>query len=253
VRKRVSRTTGGGPELRQRQSDARTVVVTGGARGIGRAIARRFLLGGDQVHTVDVLPDPDDSEGFYHHVCDLSEPENVEHLIEQIASHVRRVDVLVNNAATGFELVDLVDVSADYWQETLSVNLTAPALLSKAFGAKMAEEGSGTIVNVASCSAFQPEAGHTVYAASKAGLLALTRCSARELGRSGVRVVAVVPGWIATETNAPDHEGLEWLRANVSLGRAGLPEEVAEAVHFLAGDSASYITGQAIIVDGGMV
>lgn len=239
--------------MRQRQSGARTVVVTGGARGIGRAIARRFLQGGDRVHTVDVLPDPDDSEELCHHVCDLSEPENVEHLIEQIASHVRRVDVLVNNAATGFELVDLVDMPTDYWQKTLSVNLTAPALLSRAFGAKMAEEGSGTIVNVASCSAFQPEAGHTVYAASKAGLLALTRCLARELGRSGVRVVAVVPGWIATETNTPDRDGLDWLRTNVSLGRAGLPEEVAEVVSFLAGDAASYITGQAIIVDGGMV
>ena len=129
--------------------------------------------------------------------------------------------------------------------------MTAPALLSKAFGAKMAEGARGTIVNVASCSAFQPEAGH-----------GLCRIKGRASGPDSVfgsslvdrgEVVAVVPGWIATETNAPDHEGLEWLRANVSLGRAGLPEEVAEAVHFLAGDSASYITGQAIIVDGGMV
>jgi 3-oxoacyl-[acyl-carrier protein] reductase len=243
----------GGDDLESRQVDARTVVVTGGARGIGRAIARRFLRGGDQVFTIDVLPDPDVSEGLCHLVCDLSVPANIEHLVEQITSRVRRVDILVNNAAIGFESVNLIDMDAEYWQETMNVNLTAPALLSRAFGAKMAAEGSGAIVNVASCSAFQPEAGHTVYSASKAGLLALTRCSARELGRSGVRVVAVVPGWIATETNTPDRDSLEWLRANVSLGRSGLPEEVAEVVYFLAGDAASYITGQAIIVDGGMV
>jgi len=239
--------------VKRGQADVRTVVVTGGARGIGRAIARRFLLGGNQVFTVDILPDPDGSEGFCHYVCDLSLPENIGPLVEQVTSRAGRVDVLINNAASGFETVDLVDMTIEHWEETLSINLTAPALLSRAFAVKMTAEGSGTIVNVASCSAFQPEAGHTVYSASKAGLLALTRGLARELGRSGVRVVAVVPGWIATETNTPDRNGLDWLRENVSLGRAGLPDEVAEVVYFLAGTAASYITGQAIIVDGGMI
>ena len=237
----------------KRPTTPRTVVVTGGARGIGRAIARRFRLDGDRVITVDILPDPDDSAGSRHHVCDLSAPDDVESLVEQIVNRWGRVDVLVNNAAVGFEFVYLMDMPPAHWRKILDTNLTAPALLSRAFAEGMVACRSGVIVNVGSCSAFEPEPGHTAYSASKAGLLALTRSLARELGRSGIRVVAVVPGWIATETNVPDDEGMNWLRDNVSLGRPGLPEEVAEVAHFLAGDGASYVSGQAIIVDGGMV
>jgi 3-oxoacyl-[acyl-carrier protein] reductase len=116
----------------------------------------------------------------------------------------------------------------------------------------MRELKGGVIINIASCSAFTPEGGHTAYAASKAGLMAFTKCLAREVGRYGIRAVSVVPGWIATESNPPREEDRGWLAENVSLGRVGKPAEVAEVVWFLAGEAASYVTGQAVIVDGGM-
>jgi NAD(P)-dependent dehydrogenase (short-subunit alcohol dehydrogenase family) len=161
-------------------------------------------------------------------------------------------DARSSNGLLGFEFIDLVDMSQAYWDRVQATNLRGAALLSKAFLKGMIARGEGVIINIASCAAFQPEAGHTAYASSKAGLVALTKCLAREVGRCGVRVVGVIPGWIATEGNAPSASDEEWLANNVSLGRAGRAEEVAEAVWFLASEAASYITGQSIIVDGGM-
>jgi len=230
----------------------RMVVVTGGARGIGRVIVERFLMGGDRVIVVDILPEPlnlKGRDGLIYHYCDIADPPSV----LAFAQEAEPVDVLVNNAAIGFQLVDLIAMTSASWDAIQNTNLRGAALLSQALLPGMISARAGAIINIASCSAFQAEAGHTAYAASKAGLIAFTRCLAQEVGRYGIRVVAVVPGWIATENNRPDAQGRAWLADNVSLGRAGTPEEVAEVVWFLASDAASYITGQAIIVDGGMV
>lgn len=232
----------------------KTVVITGGARGIGHAVRERFAASGAHVVVADNLPDTaaaDLPSSVSYYRCDVSNRGEVETFARDVLSRFGRVDVLINNAATGFEFVDLVDMDFDDWDAVQETNLKGPAMLANLFLKTMTDRRSGVIVNIASAAAFQAEAGHTAYAASKAGLVALTRCLAREVGRYGVRVVCVVHGWIATESNRPSREEQSWLAQNVSLGRAGTPGEVAEVVWFLASDAASYITGQCVFVDGG--
>ena len=237
-----------------RDPSERTIVVTGAARGIGRAILERFVADGDHVIVADILPQPTDleSECITYYTVDLSDPTKVEWLAGAVTKRFGGIDVLVNNAATGFQYVDLINITQEYWDRVQGTNLRAAALLSKSFLKGMIDKGKGVIVNIASCAAFQAEGGHTAYASSKAGLVALTKCLAREVGRQGVRVVCVVPGWIGTEDNLPSEQDEPWLAHNISLGRVGEPREVAEVVWFVASEAASYVTGQAIVVDGGM-
>jgi NAD(P)-dependent dehydrogenase (short-subunit alcohol dehydrogenase family) len=233
----------------------RIVVITGAARGIGRAILERFVAGGDHVIGADILPRPKDlleRNCITYYDLDLSDPVMIEQFAEEVTGRLRRVDVLINNAATGFEFTDLIDMTQAHWDHVQETNLRGAALLAQSFLRGMIARREGVIINIASCAAFQPEGGHTAYASSKAGLVALTKCLAREVGRYGIRVVCVIPGWIGTENNAPSEQDKEWLANNVSLGRVGMPEEVAEVVWFAASQAASYLTGQSIVVDGGM-
>jgi NAD(P)-dependent dehydrogenase (short-subunit alcohol dehydrogenase family) len=237
------------------QSTPRNILVTGGAQGIGRAIVERFLAGGDHVIIVDNLPLPETNSGrkeFSYYRVDLSDLSQITAFTAELLKTFLNIDILVNNAATGFHFINLMEMQIEHWDMVQATNLRGAAILVKTCLERMIPARKGVIVNIASCAAFLPEPGHTAYAASKAGLLAFTKCLAREVGRSGIRVVSVVPGWIETENNTPTEEDKRWLADNVSLGRAGRKEEIAEVVWFLASDSASYITGQAFIVDGGM-
>jgi NAD(P)-dependent dehydrogenase (short-subunit alcohol dehydrogenase family) len=228
----------------------RTALVTGSAQGIGRAIAAALTASGHRVLGVDLR---EQDEGTLAVVlrADLAQPADVERVVAEAGP----VDVLVNNAAVLVEKpVD--DMSIEEFDLTIAVNLRAPFLLSRAFGAGMRERGWGRIVNISSVGARTGAVSQAaVYAASKAGLIALTKNLARNYGPHGVTANAVAPGGIETpmllgqEQVTPGFR--ESLTEQIPLRRLADPAEVAAVVAFLASDAAGFVTGVTIDVNGG--
>ncbi|MFW9995565.1 MAG: SDR family NAD(P)-dependent oxidoreductase [Candidatus Odinarchaeota archaeon] len=239
----------------------RTVIVTGAGRGIGRATALQFALKGARVVVNDI--DKNSAEAVRDEIiskngtaaaiqADVSKTVEIQDLVDKALDLFKNIDILVNNAAI-VRFSDVIDLDENTWNNVIDTNLKGVFLCSKAVLPVMISKKRGVIINLSSNSAVTAHPSGAAYAASKGGILSFTKSLAREVGKSGVRVVAVVPGWIATETNVPDKAGRQWLAENTSLGRVGLPDEIAKVISFLASDDASYITGQAILVDGGMV
>ncbi|MCE7798736.1 3-oxoacyl-ACP reductase FabG [Sphingobium sufflavum] len=238
----------------------RIALVTGGSRGIGFAIARRLLAAGATV----VLNSRhiDDSavaelratapEQVHLELGDIAQPESARQLVRNVFSRYKRLDILVNNA--GIMRPAMIGMISDEdVQATFDINLTSPIQLIQAAARLMARTG-GSIVNVASVVGLEGAPGQLAYAASKAGVVGVTRAAAKELAPKGVRVNAVAPGYI--ETDMTQHLGdavRDQSLQSIGLGRAGSPDEVADAVLFLCSDMARYITGQILRVDGGMV
>jgi NAD(P)-dependent dehydrogenase (short-subunit alcohol dehydrogenase family) len=238
----------------------KVAVVTGAARGIGLAVARRFLTEGYRVGLLDIdapalqqaaigLNAPDRTLTL---VCDVAFADQVQDSIGKIAGHFGRIDALVNNAGTAV-FKPILETSAEEWTRVLAVNLTGPFLCSQACARVMLGNGGGSIVNIASISGLRASTLRVAYGTSKAGLMHLTRQQAAELGNVGIRVNAVAPGPVDTamakQVHTPD------IRAGyhdaIPLNRYGLEEEIANAVWFLCSDAASYINGQTLAVDGG--
>jgi NAD(P)-dependent dehydrogenase (short-subunit alcohol dehydrogenase family) len=233
-------------------------VVTGGARGIGAAIVRRLALDGAAIAVLDRHAEQAQKVaaevGGTAVTVDLADPDAVAAACGRALEQLGGCDVLVNDAGV-FLRATIADTSAAAWDHVMAVNLRAPFLVLQALGPALAMSGRGAVVNVASMAAKKGTPGEAAYAASKAGLLALTRIAALELGPSGVTVNAVCPGYVLTEMGAAtrtDDMVATW-SAGSPLGRCTTVDEVAELVAFLASPRARGMTGQALNVTAGMV
>lgn len=245
-------------------NSGRVVVITGGSKGIGRAIAYKFAEE-DDVKIVILHYDPDESASSQTisilegkgvktdcHKVDVSSKADVETLFQEIISVFGKVDVLINNAGIAKDGL-LMRMSEDDWDMVLKVNLKSVFNCTQAIIRSMIKQRSGAIVNIASVIGQIGNAGQANYAASKAGIIGFTKTIAREVASRGITVNAVAPGFIDTEMTSvlPDKVKEAYLQ-QIPLGRLGSPEDVAGAVYWLCSGSASYITGQTIHVNGGM-
>jgi meso-butanediol dehydrogenase / (S,S)-butanediol dehydrogenase / diacetyl reductase len=237
--------------------NSRVAVVTGAARGIGLAIARRFLAEEWRVALLDIdsgelgktTGKPDQLLTI---ACDVSAPDQIQGAVQQILARFGRIDALVNNAGIAL-FKPLLETTHEEWQRVLDVNLTGPFLCSQACAPAMLRNGGGAIVNISSISGLRASTLRVAYGTSKAALDHLTRQQAAELGNLGIRVNAVAPGPVDTamakQVHTPD------IRAGyhdaIPLARYGREEEIAAAVYFLCSPEASYVNGQTLAVDGG--
>ena len=239
------------------------VLVTGGSRGIGRAVAGEFAARGATV-VVQYRADrraADDTlarlgpGGHRLAQADLADPGQARSLVGQVVDELGRIDVLVNNAGI-YEAQPILETSHEEWQRiwrrTIDTNLLGPANLIHAVAPHMAAAGGGRIVNVSSRGAFRGEPSHPAYGASKAGLNSLGQSMARALGPHGIYVTTVAPGYVATDMAAPylDGPGGDAIRAQSPLGRVATPEEVARVVVFLASPGTESLTGAVVDVNG---
>jgi 3-oxoacyl-[acyl-carrier protein] reductase len=237
----------------------KVALVTGGSRGIGLAIATGLhgagakvaLCGRDGAKAQEVAARLGGAARGY--ACDMSVAAQIEALAEQVEAEVGPVDVLVNNAAVTKDNL-LFRIGADDWDAVLNADLKGPFLLTKLLARGMIKRRWGRVVNISSVVGMIGNKGQANYAAAKAGLIGFTKAVAKELASRNVLVNAVAPGYIDTDmTRAISDEAKQLLQAAIPLGKLGSGADVAGAVLFLASDLASYITGQVLVVDGGMV
>ncbi|MDE0171494.1 MAG: SDR family oxidoreductase [bacterium] len=244
----------------------KVVAVTGASRGIGRAIAQAFAsegarvaalarTEGDLASTVEMM---EGGAGTHLAVtCDVTDPEQAMSALDHVRSDLGGLDILVNNAGRrqNFSRLDTLDM--DEWRVAIEANLSSVFYMSRAAVTSMIEQRSGSIVNISSIAGPVAFASIGAYSAAKAGVIALTKVMAVEWAEFGIRANSVAPGWTESSmnyelrTDPANRDLLESIRDQIVMKRFAIPSETANAVLFLAGDSASYITGETVVVDGG--
>lgn len=239
----------------------KVAVITGGSNGIGKATVAKFVAEGAQVIIWDInetegiaLSNQYKSEGIevMFQKINTVDIQAIEKAVEEIKIKYGRIDVLINNAGITRDAT-ILKMTSEQWQQVIDVNLTGVFNCTKIIAPIMAEQGSGVILNAASVVGLYGNFGQTNYSATKAGVIAMSKTLAKELGKKGVRVNAVAPGFILTDmVKAMPEEVLNKMASKVPMQKLGEPEDIANTYAFLASDQAKYITGTTISVDGGI-
>jgi len=240
----------------------KAAIITGGARGIGAAAARIFAGEGAAVAVADFdsvageqlcgeIVSAGGKAAFFR--VNVTDRESVQTMVDQVLARFGRIDILVNNAGITRDSM-LLKMNPDQWDQVITVNLTGVFNCTQLVAPVMVGQGSGKIINTSSVVGIYGNMGQTNYSATKAGVIGMTKTWARELGRKGITVNAVAPGFIVTEmTSTVPPKVLEMMREKTPIGRLGTAEDVANAYLFLASGSADYINGVVLPVDGGLI
>ena len=242
----------------------KTVLITGGSRGIGKAVAIKFAEKGNQI-IINYVSEKTDTEKLKNELleagakdvllikADVSNSEDVKNMVKESIEKFEKIDILVNNAGITKDNL-LMRMSEEEFDKVIQINLKGTYLVTKEVTKYMMKKRSGSIVNLASVVGVAGNAGQCNYAASKAGIIGFTKSIAKELASRNIRANAVAPGFIETDmTNVLKEEIKENINSQIPVRRMGSAKEVAELVYFLGEDASSYITGQVINVDGGMI
>lgn len=241
----------------------KTAIITGASRGIGAEIAKRFAQAGANV-VVNYSGSQQKAEAVVEAInenggkaiavkANVADAESVKAMVDETMSTFGTVDILVNNAGITRDNL-MMRMKDDEWDDVINTNLKGVFVCTKAVTRQMMKQRSGRIVNIASIVGVMGNAGQANYVASKAGVIGLTKTTARELASRGITANAVAPGFITTDMTDQLNEDIQkTMMSQIPLGRFGKPEEVAKAALFLASDEASYMTGQTLHLDGGMV
>ncbi|MBF8982175.1 3-oxoacyl-[acyl-carrier-protein] reductase [Lutibacter sp. B2] len=243
--------------------DGKTAIVTGGSRGIGKAIAMKLAQLGANI-VVNYTSSAQQAEDVVELIKNMGREaiaikanvanfDEVQNFISQAEEKFGEIDILINNAGITKDKL-LIKMNEDDWDKVIEVNLKGTYNCTKAVSRKMMKQRSGKIVNVASVVGVNGNAGQSNYAASKAGIIGFTKSIAKELGVRGINVNAVAPGFIQTNmTDVLSDEVKNHIMSQIPMKKLGTPEDVANTIAFLCSDEAKYITGQVINIDGGMV